>query len=208
MNRYHRTINLFDVGREEFRRAYRYDAIRPGALYADLMDDRRTAILTEIPRLRRYARALLRDHTAADDLVQDSLERALSHMGNWRAGENPRRWLFTIMHNIFIDQFRKARRRNEAAMLPLEDKAAMSEPAVQFGHAVSGEILDALQGLSEERRAALVLVAVEGFSYAEAAELLSIPAGTVMSRVSRGREDLRAILDDGHRRRSLKVVEP
>ena len=172
------------------------------------MDDRRMAILGEIPRMRRYARALLRDQNAADDLVQDSLERALSRMGNWRSGENPRRWLFTIMHNLFVDQFRKTRRRNESAMLPIENSEVLAQPAVQFGHAVNGDVLEALQTISADRRAALILVAVEGFSYAEAAELLAIPAGTVMSRVSRGREDLRAILDNGHRRRAIKVVEP
>lgn len=171
------------------------------------MDDRRRAIVDEIPRMRRYARALLRDREAADDLVQDGLERALLNMGNWRSGESPRRWLFTIMHNIFIDQFRKSKRRNETGILPLENSEALSQPAVQFGHAVSAEVLDALQAIASDRRAALILVAIEGFSYAEAAETLGIPAGTVMSRVSRGREDLRVILDDGRRRRAFKVVE-
>jgi RNA polymerase sigma-70 factor (ECF subfamily) len=172
------------------------------------MDDRRAAILNEIPRMRRYARALLRDRDAADDLVQDSLERALVRVDNWRSGDSPRRWLFTIMHNIFIDQFRKVTRRGENRMLPLDNGEALSQPAVQFGHAANGEVLDALQAINEDRRAALVLVAVEGFSYAEAAEMLGIPAGTVMSRVSRGREDLRAILDGANRRRAIRVVEP
>lgn len=171
------------------------------------MDDRRTAIVAEIPRMRRYARALLRDKDAADDLVQDSLERALARLGHWRTDENPRRWLFTIMHNLFIDQFRKVRRRNETAMSSVDGAEALAQPAVQFGHAATLEVLDALGAIAEERRASLLLVAVEGFTYAEAADMLGIPAGTVMSRVSRGREDLRAVLDDNRRRRTFKVIE-
>lgn len=171
------------------------------------MDQKRAAILAEIPRLRRYARALLRTSDAADDLVQDALERALSRMENWRIGESPRRWLFAIMHNLFIDQKRRAGRRNEGAMLPLEDREAQAQPSIQSESPESREILDTLQSIAPERRAAIVLVGIEGFSYAEAAELLGVPAGTVMSRISRGREELRRLLDDGARRRSFKVVE-
>ena len=171
------------------------------------MDDRQAAILAEIPRMRRYARALLRDADTADDLVQDSLERALGRLDNWRSDDSPRRWLFTIMHNLFVDQFRRSKRRGESAMLSLDHNEAMSQPAVQFGHAANGEVLNALQQIGEERRQALLLVAVEGFSYAEAAQMLEIPGGTVMSRVSRGREELRAVMDDAHRRRAIRVVE-
>lgn len=170
------------------------------------MDDRRRSILAEIPRLRRYARALLRDRDAADDLVQDTLERALGHMDNWRTGDNPRRWLFTIMHNLFVDQMRKARRR-DAAMLPLDASEAQATPAHQIDGIASREILDALQAISPERRAALLIVAVEGFSYAEAADMLGVPAGTLMSRISRGREELRALLDGEARRRAIRIVE-
>jgi RNA polymerase sigma-70 factor (ECF subfamily) len=172
------------------------------------MDDRKRAILAEMPKLRRYARALLRDRDTADDLVQDSLERALVNLDAWRTGENPRRWLFTIMHNIFIDQTRKAGRRGETAFLPIDTAAALSKPADQIDGVASREILDALQAISPERRAALVTVAIEGFSYAEAADMLGVPAGTLMSRISRGREELRAILDGGARRRAVRVVEP
>jgi RNA polymerase sigma-70 factor (ECF subfamily) len=171
------------------------------------MEDRQAAILAEIPRMRRYARALLRDADAADDLVQDSLERALGRLDNWRSGESPRRWLFTIMHHLFVDQFRRSKRRGESSTLPLDNTEALAQPAVQFGHAANGEVLNALQQIGDDRRAALLLVAVEGFSYAEAAQMLDIPAGTVMSRVSRGREELRAVMDDAHRRRAIRVVE-
>ncbi|MEP9388896.1 RNA polymerase sigma factor [Mesorhizobium sp. KR9-304] len=171
------------------------------------MDERKAAILAEIPRLRRYARALLRDPDSADDLVQDCLERALARMDNWRTGDNPRRWLFTIMHHLFVDQARKTKRRAEVIMLTLDDSEAMSSPAEQVESIASREIMDALQAISPERRAALVVVGIEGFSYAEAATMLGIPAGTLMSRVARGREELRGLLDDVARRRAIRVVE-
>lgn len=169
------------------------------------MDEKRTAILAEIPRLRRYARALMRDRDAADDLVQDCLERALGRLENWRTGENPRRWLFTIMHHLFVDQTRKVKRRSET--MPIDAVQDMASPATQVDSLASREILEALQAIAPERRAALVMVAIEGFSYAEAADVLGIPAGTLMSRISRGREELRGLLDDAERRRAIRVVE-
>jgi len=172
------------------------------------MDDRRRAILEEIPRLRRYARGLERDRDRADDLVQDCLERALARLGNWSTGENPRKWLFTIMHHLFLDQLRKDKRRGEASMQPLDGFEAMSVPAEQDEDAGSREVLQALQSISPERRSAILMVAVEGFSYAEASAILGVPAGTLMSRIARGREDLRAVLDGRARRRAIRVVEP
>ena len=171
------------------------------------MDGKKAAILGEIPRLRRYARALLRDRDAADDLVQDCLERALSRLDNWQTGESPRRWLFTIMHHLFIDQMRKVDRRGEAAMLSLDTDEALSAPAEQLDTVASRGIVNALHAISPERRAALVMVSIEGFSYAEAANMLGVPAGTLMSRISRGREELRGLLEDSARRRTLRVVE-
>jgi len=171
------------------------------------MDDRRAAILAEIPRLRRYARALLRDLDAADDLVQDSLERALARLDNWQTGESPRRWLFTIMHHLFIDQVRKTKRRAEVVVLSLDDNEALSSPADQADSLATREIVEALQAISADRRAALLMVGVEGFSYAEAANILGVPAGTLMSRIARGREELRGLLEDKARRRVFKVVE-
>lgn len=171
------------------------------------MDDRKSAILAEIPRLRRYAQALLRHRDKADDLVQDTLERALDRMDNWRTGENPRRWLFTIMHHLFVDQVRRTSRRGEQAMLPLDSSEALAAPATQFEDIAALDVMDALQAISPDRRAALLIVGVEGFSYAEAANMLGIPAGTLMSRIARGREELRALLDDSARRRAIRVVE-
>ncbi|WP_457935905.1 sigma-70 family RNA polymerase sigma factor [Mesorhizobium sp. 10J20-29] len=171
------------------------------------MEQRKAAILAELPRLRRYSRALLRDPDAADDLVQDCLERALRRLDNWQTDENPRRWLFTIMHNLFIDQTRRTRRRAEVVTLTLDDSEAVSAPAEQHESIATREIMDALQEIRPDRRAAILLVGLEGFSYAEAATLLGVPAGTLMSRVSRGREELRGLLDDFSRRRVVKVVE-
>lgn len=171
------------------------------------LETRKAAVLAEIPRLRRYARALLRDGDRADDLVQDCLERALRRLDNWMEGESPRRWLFTIMHNLFVDQMRRTSRRAETAMLPLDHSEALAAPASQAEAIGAREVLDALQAIAPERRAALLAVAVEGFSYAEAAAMLGVPAGTLMSRVARGRDDLRALLDDAGRRRLIKVVE-
>jgi RNA polymerase sigma-70 factor (ECF subfamily) len=92
-------------------------------------------------------------------------------------------------------------------MLPLEAGEAQAAPADQVETIASREIMDALQAISPDRRAALVMVAIEGFSYAEAANILGVPAGTLMSRIARGREELRGLLDDTSRRRSIRIVE-
>lgn len=160
------------------------------------MNNRRQAIIEEIPRLRRNARALLGDRAAADDLVQDSLERALSRMESWTTRGSPRRWLFTIMHHLFVDQLRRAKRHARAIVTMPETIDAIAAPPPQVDRLAAAEVLSALQQIGPERRAALVLVAVEGLSYADAANALGIPAGTLMSRIARGREELRSILDD------------
>lgn len=170
-------------------------------------DERRRAIIAEIPGLHRYARTLLRDRDAADDLVQDSLVRALSRMASWTTGDSPRRWLFTLMHNLFVDQLRRARCHVQAVATMPEAIDAGSVPPPQIDRLASVEVLAALQQVSSERRTALVLVAVEGLSYADAANMLGIPAGTLMSRVARGRQELRSILDGISRRRAIKVIK-
>lgn len=170
------------------------------------MNDRQKAILAEIPRLRRYARSLMRDADRADDLVQDCLERAFTRMGNWQTGENPRRWLFTIMHNIFIDTVRRDQRRGET-MAVAEAENTQTQDADQHEKLVVRDVLDALQKIDPDRRAALILVAVEGFSYTEAADILDVPAGTLMSRIARGRAELRRVLDDNARSKTFRVVE-
>ncbi|MCW5575526.1 MAG: RNA polymerase sigma factor [Burkholderiales bacterium] len=150
-----------------------------------------TQAMQYIPRLRRYARALTGDASAADDLVQDALERALVKRDLWREGSDLRAWLFTVMHNVFVNQVRSAA---ATRTVPLEVSAA-DLPQPQAGDRLEIRDLDvALQALPEEQRAVLLLVGLEQMSYDEAARVLDVPIGTVMSRLSRGRERLRRLL--------------
>jgi RNA polymerase sigma-70 factor (ECF subfamily) len=165
----------------------------------------RRAIIEEIPRLRRYARSLLRDRDAADYLVQDCLEMALSRIESWKSGDSPRRRLFTIMHQLFVDQPRRTKRHVHAEALMPETIDAVAAPARQPDKIASAEVLLALQQIAPERRAALTLVAVEDLSYADAANVLGIALGTLASRIAGGREELRSILDDVSRRKMITV---
>lgn len=165
------------------------------------MDSR--AILAELPRLRRYARALVGSREAADDLVQDTLERAWSRVAQWRPGSDLRSWLLAIMHNLRIDQMR----RPALAVTPLDEEAIdLPARATQTDLIELGELEAALACLPEEQRAVLLLVALEDMSYAQIAATLNIPAGTVMSRLARGRERLRGILDARSKPAQLRVV--
>lgn len=166
------------------------------------MDSR--AILAELPRLRCYARAMLGDRAAADDLVQDTLERAWSRISQWRAGSDLRAWLFGIMHNLRVDQLR----RGALATTSLDEDEAGNVP-VRATQSDLLEVMDlesALRQLPEEQRQILLLVALEEMSYADIAALLDIPVGTVMSRLSRGRERLRAVMDGRQQTANLRVV--
>jgi RNA polymerase sigma-70 factor (ECF subfamily) len=146
-----------------------------------------------IPALRRYARALLRDRSAADDLVQDGLERALSRWHQRRAGGDVRSWVFTILHNLAMNRMRQAVR--QGTHLPLHDVAEPGQPPAQEETLRHRDLLRALDDLPEEQRSVLLLVSVEDLSYAEAAKVLDVPVGTVMSRLARGRERLRQAMD-------------
>jgi len=162
-----------------------------------------SALLTELPRLRRYARALVGDRAAADDLVQDTLERAWSRVAQWRQGSDLRAWLFSIMHNLRVDQLR----RPGLKMLPMEDEDfAVPTRATQSDRLELADLDSALARLPEEQRAVLLLVAIEEMRYDEVAATLGIPVGTVMSRLSRGRERLRLILDGRQPSTNLRVV--
>jgi RNA polymerase sigma-70 factor (ECF subfamily) len=144
-----------------------------------------------IPRLRRYARALVGERTAADDLVQDTLERALNKFHLWKRGTDLRAWLFTVMHNVHVNQIRG---RRELVAL---DEEALEVP-VRATHEVALEARDlerALMRLPAEQREVLLLVVLEDMSYEEAAATLGIPIGTVMSRLSRAREKLRLLVE-------------
>lgn len=159
----------------------------------------RQQLLAAIPRLRRYARSLVFDVHSADDLVQNTLERALGH---WRQFD-PRRdlvlWLLSIAHNAHLDALRRDRRLD---VLPPErvNDALDSQQPLDGDVGLRLDLAAALARLSHEQRSALVLVLVEQLSYAEAAEVLQVPAGTVMSRVSRARVAMREWLDGGAQR--------
>ncbi|MBH5389465.1 sigma-70 family RNA polymerase sigma factor [Bradyrhizobium diversitatis] len=147
-----------------------------------------------IPALRRYARALMRDRAAADDLVQDCLERAVSRWQQRRDG-SVRAWLFTILHNLAITQFRQATARGRH--MPIDDagEQELASAAAQEQRLIYRDVLSKLARLPEEQRAVLLLVAVEDLSYADAAKVLGVPLGTVMSRLSRARERLQQEMD-------------
>lgn len=141
-----------------------------------------------IPALRRYAYALARDSADADDLVQDCLERALARRALWR-GEGPvRAWLYRILLNRFRDGRRVAARVH---LVPVEGILALTPPDGQETHLALREVHEAMGRLPDDQRAALLLVALEGMSLAEAARTLGIPEGTLASRIGRARAALR-----------------
>ncbi|MBN8871236.1 MAG: sigma-70 family RNA polymerase sigma factor [Rhodospirillales bacterium] len=142
-----------------------------------------------IPALRRYARALLRDRTAADDLVQDCLERAIAHWNQRRAGGNSRSWVFTILHNLAMTELKRRAARSRDVGLEAAEAWLPMPPGQEDGLNYRA-LLRALAALPEDQRAVVLLVSVEDLSYAEAAKVLNIPIGTVMSRLSRGRDRL------------------
>jgi RNA polymerase sigma-70 factor (ECF subfamily) len=162
----------------------------------------RAEIAAHIPRLRRYARALAGDSHRADDLVQDTLERALTKFHLWRHGSDLRAWMFTIMHNVFINQL-KARR--ELALDDAVENGLQSAP--QSDPLELRDLDTALRRLPVEQREVLLLVGLEQLSYAEASQALDVPVGTVMSRLSRGRERLRDLMSGTATVTSLKVVK-
>jgi RNA polymerase sigma-70 factor (ECF subfamily) len=143
-----------------------------------------------IPRLRRYARALAGDKASADDLVQDTLERAWAKLHLYRRGTDLRAWLFTVMHNVHVNKLRSARTTD-----PLEEEMPELAQRAAQGDALLMRDLDrAVARLPAEQRAVLLLVTLEEMSYEQVARTLGIPIGTVMSRLSRAREKLRAMM--------------
>lgn len=148
----------------------------------------------EIPRLRRYARALTRDATRADDLVQSCLLRALAKSHLWQPGTDLRAWLFTILHNQHVNDVRRAVR--EGVNIPVEDVApVLTVPSTQQATLQLRDLDRAMARLPDEQRQVLLLVGLEGMRYEEVAAVLDIPVGTVRSRLSRGRDMLRHLLD-------------
>ena len=165
-------------------------------------------IIEQIPGLRRYARALTGGKKEnADDLVQDTLERAYVKWHLFRLGSDLRPWLFSIMHNVFVNDRRLLKHSvNPDLIADMETSA----PASQLNYVQANETLVAVGKLAPELREVLILVTVETFSYAETARVLNIPLGTVMSRLSRARSQLRVMIGEpAHRpvRSGLRLVE-
>jgi RNA polymerase sigma-70 factor (ECF subfamily) len=158
-------------------------------------------IVQYIPNLRRYARALVGDRDGADDLVQDTLERAVRKFHLWRPGDL-RAWLFSIMHNVFVNQLKA---RKIAPEVEIDEETLPARvPTV-----TSTDVLDlqrALGALAPEQREVVLLIALEDMTYADVSRALGIPIGTVMSRLSRGRERLRRAMN-GETRSALRVVQ-
>jgi len=165
-------------------------------------------LVAAIPRLRRYARVLTGDAVRADDLVQDTLARAWEKRHLWREGSDLRAWLFTIMHNVHVNQIAMARR--EASNVSLDDDAGSVswQPPVranQLERVELMEIVEQMGRLPGDQREVLMLAAVEEMRYEDIASVLAIPIGTVMSRLSRAREKLRRLL--GEPASSLRVIK-
>ncbi|GAB7537054.1 RNA polymerase sigma factor [Burkholderia sp. 22PA0099] len=168
----------------------------------------RDELIDHVPRLRRYARALIHNRELADDLVQDTLERALRHTEQFQAGTDLRAWLFTIMHNVFANQARRPGARAEHVSVDDEalPEAALAVPGAPTRSLEVRDLDYALQRLPLDQRQVVLLVGLEELSYAEVALSLGIPLGTVMSRLSRGRERLRTLMSGTQSSANLKVV--
>jgi len=170
------------------------------------MSDVFNRIELEIPRLRRYARALTRDPSAADDLVQDCLARALAKSHLWQEGTDLRAWLFTILHNQYVNTVRRSVR--EGTVVEVSDtEPTLVAPAVQTKRLELRDLERALSKLPGEQRQVLLLVGMEGLRYEEVAEILSVPVGTVRSRLSRGRDALRALMGESEEDRAERKAE-
>jgi RNA polymerase sigma-70 factor (ECF subfamily) len=159
-------------------------------------------IIPFIPNLRRYARALVGDRDGADDLVQDTLERAVRKFHLWRPGDL-RAWLFSIMHNVFVNQLKARKIAPEVEI----DENALAAPIPTVTSLDVIDLQRALLALAPEQREVVLLVALEDMTYADVSRSLGIPIGTVMSRLSRGREKLRRAMNGEAQRSGLRVVQ-
>lgn len=168
------------------------------------MQEDRDCLIACIPRLRRYARALVGDRAGADDLVQDTVERGWRKLSSWRRGSDMRAWLFGIMHNLYIDQRRRPAVPTDALD---EDTDEATVEALHDKVLAMRDLESALRALPSEQREILLLVALEEMTYDEVASTLRLPIGTVMSRLSRARQKLRAHMEGRSQASPLKVVK-
>ena len=148
-----------------------------------------------IPALQRYARSLYYQPEKADDLVQDCLERALNKKHLWRAqpGSSLRSWLFKLQYNLYINRIKKL--SNQPPMI-METDHLHHHLNPEKSTVLMGDINTYLQHLPEDQRQVLLLVTIEGFTYEEVSRIMSIPLGTVMSRLSRARKRLQLLIND------------
>jgi RNA polymerase sigma-70 factor (ECF subfamily) len=160
----------------------------------------RDQLVEHIPALRRFAYGLARDRSKADDLVQDCLTRALASAHRLEPSTNLRAWLFTILRNLFLNRIRDERMRPVVSDESLDWSTSQhTAPGAQFDTLLARQVLKAIDTLAVEHREVLLLVAVEGLSYREAADVIAMPIGTVMSRLARAREQLRLQLEGSSR---------
>ncbi|HZZ33989.1 MAG TPA: sigma-70 family RNA polymerase sigma factor [Phenylobacterium sp.] len=174
------------------------------------MQDAIALIEPIIPALRRYAFSLVGPNGDADDLVQDCLERAIGRWGQRRVDGEVRTWLFSILHNLAVSRFRRTRRRGLGVALEDAPASALATLPAQEDVVRRRDLLRALGQLSEDQRSVLLLVSVEDLTYAQAARVLGLPLGTVMSRLSRARESLRKLMEGQPAkaaRPALKIVK-
>jgi RNA polymerase sigma-70 factor (ECF subfamily) len=170
------------------------------------VDDLKWAIARQIPHLRRFALALTKDQPEADDVVQDCLERALKKRFLWRRKGSLRSWLFSMLYRMHIDH-RRSRRRSELSVGPEAIDAVVSHAPNQEHRLECRDIGEAIDRLPDEQRDVVLLVALEGVAYDEAAEILNVPIGTIRSRLSRGRQTLRRLRSPATRQRILRRVK-
>lgn len=161
------------------------------------MEDVRSRVVALLPRLRRFSFALTRDLDLADDLVQDTCERALSRLDQWEPGTRLDSWMYRIAQNLWLDRFRQRRNRQTTDLEEAENLVGEDGRTVVEGRMALASVSEKLDQLPAEQQVLIAMVCVEGLSYKEAAGILDIPIGTVMSRLARARQALHAALTEG-----------
>ncbi|MCC7251329.1 MAG: RNA polymerase sigma factor [Hyphomicrobium sp.] len=155
------------------------------------MDEIQSRMIQLLPRLRRFALALTGDKDKADDLVQDTCERALAHIDQWKPGTNLDSWMYRIAQNIWVDHYRSRRSQVEQRGLDeYENLSGIDGRRVTESRLTLASVSEGISRLPAEQQVLVAMVCVEGMSYKEAAAILGIPIGTVMSRLSRARQSL------------------
>lgn len=158
-----------------------------------MIDEIQSRMIQLLPRLRRFALALTGDKDKADDLVQDTCERALAHLDQWKPGTNLDSWMYRIAQNIWVDHYRSRKSQVEQHRLDeFENLVGMDGRRVTESRLTLAAVNDGIARLPAEQQVLVAMVCVEGMSYKEAASILDIPIGTVMSRLSRARQTLYA----------------